>query len=358
MRYNVRKKLVFIILVICMSTLPLSAFAYTTNGQNGTNGTMDDVTDYGTDDIPPCDWQCPGQLATGEDWLITRELPSRQMGLNILGDIPMVTSEFNGPYNLINRRIDDVIDDLISEARRMRARSITFSHEAVRTSCMVSILIRVSVSSAIYSTLVRSVNFCPHTGEFLTIRNAMDFDIVPLANRMLAERMRRSPENFYAAPSVSLDEQAFFVTCSSITILFDEFQLSSVVSGVFSLELRKANIRTVTISQDQVLPHDHAYNLMMVPLRYVTRGLGYHPYRRPGGANIWFASGSDVRLIAWLYQGINEYHTPDMTQSLEVAPYNRGGLIYVPITFFEQILPLTVYNIDSFGNITFLAYLI
>jgi len=336
-----------------MAALPLSAFADT----NGPTDVADDATDYVTDDMPPCDWLCPGDSTPEEDWLTTKELPPRQMGLNILGDIPMVTDVFGESYVLINQRIDDITNALISEARRMRARSITFSHERIETPDMASILIRASVSSAIYSTLVRSVNFCPHTGDFLTLRDAMEFDIVPLANRMLAERMRRSPESFYAAPSVSLDEQAFFVNHNSIVILFDEFQLSSVVSGVFSLELRKANIRTVSISTGQLLENDHAYNLMMVPLRYVAENLGYDVSRRRGGANIWWrASASNVQLIAWMYWGINEYHTQNMTQSLEAPPYNQHGVTYVPITFFEQVLPLSVYSIDSFGTITFLAY--
>ena len=353
MRHNIKEKLVFFILVICIAITPISIFA---NGQNGSTDTIgsNDVTD----DTPPCDWQCPEETAIEDGWMIRRELPARQMGLNIVGDMPMLTSEFGTSYTLINQRINDITNELISEARRVRARSITFSYERIISPDMVSILIRASVSSVIYRTLVRSVNFCPHTGAFLTIRDAGDFDIVPLASRILEERMRRSPENFYAASSVSLDSQAFFANCYSITILFDEFQLSSMVSGVFSLELRYDNIRTVTISPDQLLPNDNIYNLMMVPLGYVTEGLGYAARRRPGGANIFFASGSDIRLLAWLYQGINEYHTQDMTMSLEAPPHNRDGRIYVPITFFNHILPLTIYNIDAFGNITFLAYFV
>ena len=349
MRHSIKKNLVFFILVICMAITPLSVFA------NGRNGPTDPTS--ATDDTSPSDWQSPGD--TEEDWLVRRELPSRQMGLNILGDMPMLTSEFGESYALINERINDITDELINEARRARARSITFSYERIISPDMVSILIRASASSVIYRTLVRSVNFCLHTGEFLTIRDAGDFDILPLANRILEERVRRAPENFYAVSSVSLDDQAFFADASGVTILFDEFQLSSTVSGVFYLELKYENIRTITISPEQLLSNDNAYNLMMVPLSHVTEGLGYSPLRRqPRGANIFFASGSDVRLLAWLYQGVNEYHTQDMTMPLEAPPLNRGGRIYVPITFFDHILPLTVYSIDAFGNITFLAYFI
>jgi len=349
MRHSIKRKFVFFILIVCLVFSPLSVFA---NGQNGPTNPTDT-----TDDMPPCDYQDRDDAQ--DNWLIRRELPSRQMGLNILGDMSQLTSSFGESYDTINQRINDITDELISEARRARARSITFSYERIISPDMASILIRASVSSAIYRTLVRSVNFCLHTGEFLTIRDVGNFDVVPLANRILEERVRRAPENFYAVSSVSLDNQAFFADCYGITILFDEFQLSSTVSGVFYLELKYENIRTVAISPDQLLPNDNAYNLMMVPLSYVAGGLGYSALRRqPGGANIFFASGSDIRLLAWLYQDINEYHTQDMTMALEAPPHNRNDRIYVPITFFDHILPLTVYSIDSFGNITFLAYFV
>jgi hypothetical protein len=187
----------------------------------------------------------------------------------------------------------------------------------------------------------------------------MGYDIIPLASRMLMERMRRSPEQYYAAHTISLDNQAFFITERRLTVLFDEFQLSSMVSGVISLELRRENIHAVTISPYHLLSSDHAYNLMMVPLREVTQQLGYVAHRNSINRNleIWDMSAVPPQLVAWMITNTNEYHTQDMTRSLEAAPYlNNDGRTYVPITFFEQILPLTVYIIDPFGYITFLAY--
>ena len=296
------------------------------------------------------------------NWLTTGDLPPRQMGLNIHGKVPMIMPAFGESYYVINQRIDDIVAHLINESRRARARSIDFFYEMHPTSDIISILIHARITSVIERTLVRSVNFCRQTGDFLTIRDAMDYDIVPLADRILAENIRRSPENFYAAQSISLDGQAFFVTNRSITILFDEFQLSSMVSGVFPLELIKAHIQTATVTREELLPIENDYNLMMVPLGEIATQLGYRPHwchelRR---AEIWHDSmvyGS--QLLTWMYPGVNEYHTPDMTRSLESGPYLRWGTrVYVPITFFEQILPLSVYSIDSFGDITFLAYLV
>ena len=319
-------------------------------------------------DVPPADWR-PNQWAsvsgpsgpTDQPWHGTRELPPRQLGLNIQGDVPVLRPPFFDQYQTINQAIDDAVDFLIADARRARARSINFTYEIHPTSDMVSILIRASVSSAIYRTLVRSVNFCIHTGRLIPIGEAMDIDVLPLARRILMDHLRHNPAEFYGVTSVSLDDQAFFVTDTGITILFDEFQLSSTVSGVFTLDIARSHVQTVTMPASASLPNDHAYNLIMVPLRLVASGLGYHLYwaEEEGIAEVYLLDHMGNRhVVAWLSPSVNAYYTQDTVRSLEAAPIRPNGQsIYVPITFFDHIMPLSAYTIDAFGNITFLAYL-
>ncbi|MCL2285122.1 MAG: copper amine oxidase N-terminal domain-containing protein [Firmicutes bacterium] len=345
MEQAAKRKMIFIILVLCIAVSPITAFANTNNSLHTLRG---------------------AQSNTENNWFSRDELPLRQLGLNIHGSVPMVMPSFGDNYQLINERIDNIVADLINEARRSRARSITFVYEIYPTSNMVSILLRAEISSVISRTLVRSVNFCPNTGRFLTIRDSMRYnigphaDITPLVNIMLMTRMRRSPENYYAAPSIALENQPFIVTDHSITILFDEFQLSSMVSGVYELELLKDSIQSVNIFEFQLLPTRHTYGLIMVPLHIAFESLsGYRARWENGRVEIQNIRDEDnPHLVAWMQVGINQYHTsPDVVRSLEAAPYLRDGRTYVPITFFEQILPLSVYNIDSFGNIIILAYL-
>jgi len=316
---------------------------------------MDDDVFWNGDYQPP-------QEDTQDEPPVTepRILPDRLEGLDIYGDVPeLFTDE---AYIHINERVDEVIDLLIGDARRVRARSITFSYEEYLADGVVSILIEANVSSVISRRMVRSVNFDVYTGELITIREVMEFDIVPLAERLLADRMRREPENYYAAQSVSLQNQAFFVNRQGTTILFDEFQLSAMVSGIRTLEISRNNIRHVTISAQQHFSADSvSYGLLMIPLRFVAEGLGYHvawcgDLHMPAIYNIHPDDGG--HRLAWMRAGYNDYSTPTGQRSLEAAPTIRnGGHTYVPITFFEQILTFTTYTIDSDLNITFLAYM-
>ena len=310
--------------------------------------------DYYTNPIYPID---PIEEAyPSGSWSTRKELAPRQMGLAVEGEVPWLLPAFGESYNIINHQIDQITEDLISDARRGRARSITFHYEIHPTPNMVSILIRANISSVIERNFVRSINFCPHTGELRSISDVMPTGTANLARRILAERLRTNPAEFYGVASINLEEQAFFVTDQGLTILFDEFQLSSLVSGVIPLTLPFSQINTTTVYYDALLPTNHAYNLTMVPLRHVAEALGYTVSWNSDYSRVdVFINGN---LIAWLYPGANEYHTPGGTRTLEGAPYrfSHDGRIYVPITFFDQILPLSVYNIDSFGNITFLAF--
>lgn len=294
-----------------------------------------------------------------EPWQTVKDLPERQLGLNIIGDVPWLLPAFGETYYLINEYIENLVDDILADARRARARSVTFSYEVYPTQDLVSILIQATVSSVISRTLVRSVNFCPYTGTLMTIHEALDFDIVPLAVRILDERMRRFPERFYAAQAVSIAEQAFFVNDQGITILFDEFQLSSIVSGIITLSLDNDSIRTATLLPEQLLPTNDAYNLVMVPVRYISGQLGYNVNwnNTLQRAELRLNIDGELQVLAWMTPNINEYRTAEFARSLEAAPVNIGGHTFVPISFFDQVLPLTVYTIDSYGKITFLAYL-
>ena len=311
------KKAIALVLVVCLLVTPFSAFNFSDSG------------------------------------ITTRNLPPRIEGLNISGEVPELIPAAGTFYNSINERIDEVFSALLADARRVRARSVAFSFEAYQSGNIVSIVLEARVSSVISRTLVRSINFCSRTGHAVTLRNALDMDIVPLASRILADNMRRNPEHFYSIPT-TLDHQAFFVDNNGLTIFFDEFQLSAMVSGVVTLELLHENIRVATITEEQTLSRGNGYNLVMVPLSAVASQFGFTPDWNPATRRAVILNGDEE--VAWMRIGINSYHTSAGQRSLEAAPFLVQGHTFVPITFFTQIFPLTVYSIDSDGNIVFLTY--
>jgi hypothetical protein len=293
--------------------------------------------------------------------LSERSLTRRQEGIDIRGQIPDILQAFIAAEAINSHISTEVVDTMVAEARRLRARTITFSFEFYETEDIVSILIFADVLTTLPHRLVRSVNFNVFDGSILCKQEATGMDIIPLAERLLEEIIRSNPEHYYAALSAPLENQAFLITNERLTILFDGFRLSTRVGDVQEVEIIFSNIKTVTLTPDDYRP-DGPYGLKMIPVRAMLGDqLGFDIYWN-AAYRYAIISRNNIDIIR-LTADDNEYLVfGTQRRSLEAAPQMffsqfNGYRMYVPITFFDQILPLTTYTIDAFGNITFLSYI-
>ena len=294
-------------------------------------------------------------------------LDTRQQGLDIRGRVPVITEEFGASHTTLNAEIDRAVDAIIDGTQRSQARSLTFDfniHNTVyRSREVVSIVITATARGATDRTSVLSVNFNARTGALLTLEQVMGKDIAPLAERIIADMIRQNPATYSAAFSAPPTGQGFFITATNLVLLFDEFQLSSVPGASTRITMRLENIRTVTISPRDYRVSQDRYAIKMMPVRQVLHGdegLGFDvssgPRNRNGERRITVSRNGNA--IVTFETGVNNYQRTGVLQrSLEAAPVIISGRTYVPISFFDQILPLTVYDIDAQGNITFMTYL-
>jgi hypothetical protein len=285
-----------------------------------------------------------------------RPLTRRHEGIDIRGIIPVINHPFIAASSLTDYIDNDVVPSLIAEARRLRARSVSFRYEYHPASDMVSIVIYADVVTTLPHTLVRSVNFCATNGRLLSMNEATNMEISPLAERILSERIRNNPERYYAALSTPLLNQAYYLTDYSLVILFDGFRLSTRVGDVDSIELNLYNIYTVVLTEENYRT-DGPYGLKMIPLRAMLQGqLGFDVdwCGIEQRATISRNGAPIIELRAY----DNEYILlGSLRLSLEAAPQMFNDRMYIPITFFDQVLPLTTFSFDSDGSITFLSYI-
>jgi len=177
--------------------------------------------------------------------------------------------------------------------------------------------------------------------------------------------IRRNPERYYAALRGPMIPQAFFKNATHLVLLFDEFQLSTFAGGISRIELERENIHIFTVA-----PHVYHtnrssdYNVKMMPLRHILEvELGYTLRWSPDpiGGGIHIRVFRNDQIVVEMSTDANHYRVHGVgaqIRSLEAPPQLAdNGTIYVPITFFDQILSMTTYSIDALGNITFLAYI-
>ena len=288
----------------------------------------------------------------------SEELVLRSQGLEIRGTKPVITADY-AHYTRVNDAIEVALEGLLDTSRRMRARSVVVSYEVYSTHGLVSIVISANSRAVTDRVSVTSVNFNPATGAFVTLTGAIGRDITPLIRGIISDMIRRDPATYYAAFNAPPAGQAFYLTATCVVILFDEFQLSSTPGATTQIQMTRANIRYFTISPNEYHLGTGRYSVKMMPLRTILEGLGYSEDDFAWcGTTLTATIFRNGRSIVSLSVGVNNYHRIGVMQrSLETAPVQINSSVYVPITFFDQILSLTSYSIDAMGNITFITYL-
>ena len=288
------------------------------------------------------------------DMLEYEEIDTREEGLELEGRIPALNDNAGTVQNRVNTAITQTIDAKISDAREVRARSLTFAYEFYFSDPYMSIILKSTATTASSKTEVVSVNFNINNGLLLSATDVVGPHVVQLADRLLVEMVRRDPARYNPNFAGMREDQAFSITDREVTFWFNEFQLAPGYEGVVPLSLRLNDIREVTLARNDYRVRD-SFNLKMVPLRHTAEALGYEVIWNPEtrGSSVYF----NGELVITITPGVNNYiREQRFTRSLEAAPAVINGTTYVPISFFDQILSLVAFSIDNQDNITFASY--
>ena len=279
----------------------------------------------------------------------------REEGLEIRGVIPYINHLFHGGHEQINQRISLAADMKINAAKDIRARSIIFSYEIYISNKAVSLVLFSTVTAATTSTNVVSINFEPTSGFHITPYDAVGYDIIPLAQKILNEKIRLDPGTYNAAFDAIPINQAYYLTEGKLVLVFNQFQFVKNSEGAARVEIDLAHVHQNEITRAGYHQDVSEYMVRMIPLRQVMGALGYTVNWLPGSNNIDIFI--DNVFFMRLTIGINSYVIPERKpQSLESAPIVIRNNIFVPISFFDQVLSLVTYSVDDRANIMFFSY--
>jgi hypothetical protein len=274
-------------------------------------------------------------------------IEKREEGLDMSGVVPSIPESQGEAAGRVNERIERTVNGMIASAKDIKARSISFEYEIYSYDRVVSIVIHSTVTSASSKTEVVSVNFNPDDGRAVTINDAVGYDIAPLVEKLLIERIRRNPETYNTSSDRLSQDQAFYLDGGRLVLLFAE--------GVSSLEIELGNIARIVMPAPDYLVKP-GYRVKMIPLREVCEALGYEVDWEEEDANVYINYNGSPYMTLTLNE--NNYLVPDKkVRSLETAPELEGGVVYVPISFFDQILNLVTYSVNAREDITFLSYM-
>jgi len=280
-----------------------------------------------------------------------RPIFKREEGLEIKGEVPKLTNEAADLRVPVDKMINEVVNKKICAAKDAKAKEIRFKYDVYHTNDYVSIIIWSTVTKASPKTEVSSVNFNTEDGRAVSAAEAIGKNAVRLADKLLAEMIRRNPENYINGFTGLLEDQSFYVANDKAVFFFDEFQLASGTDDIVQLELTLSAIKSYSIPKDEYVVKP-GYNIRMIPLSLVCEQFGYKAEWKAGKVFLFY----DGEFVMELTPGVNNYQQRRLQRSLEAAPEIIKDTTYVPISFFDQILNLVTYSIDAQGSITFSAY--
>jgi len=294
------------------------------------------------------------------------KLSTREEGLEIKGFKPVMPN-INSLGTVLNECIDDTYRQKIIAAKESKARSINFECEYYESlNGISSILLKTSITTAVTKDEVNSFNFSQRESRLIGVNDILGPNGLQIANKVISQRIRSDSELYYANFPGLNDTDAFHITPDGyIVFSFDAFKIAPGSVGITTFPLKIDNItNTKPVKKgDGYWVKDESYSLKMVSLRAVCDDLHYsinwsEPKKaiyvsRPGDVTVSFKINENSYLCS-------RTDVPDKNQlrqvSLESEPVMINGITYVPISFFDQILELVAYHVESNDSIIFTTY--
>ncbi len=318
MKINKLFILVFISLIFIIPTTKVSAKTYTGTNQNGQSIKIN-VTSTSVD--------------------------GRENQTNVKGTKPQVTSN-DISTNAINEKIDSIYSQQTKVAAGDRAKSITYSFEEYQSNGYVSIVILSEVQNATESQYADVVNFSVSSGEIVRLSDVLGGKTIDVVNKYVNEQIKTTKK--YDKVVTITNDSDFYINDSNIMLIFDAYTLSQNQTNVARMPVDLSKITSYKLPSSQYYVRE-TFNIRMIPLRKVCEGLYYNVSWNSNNKSF---SVSDDKTTSTGAINSNTYTVNNRRVRLEYKPDLSNGTLYVPISYFTDVLDLS-YKVDNNGDVTF-----
>jgi hypothetical protein len=248
--------------------------------------------------------------------------------------------------------------------------SFEFIYTEDKKSGVSSLLVYTTTTTAVVKEEVNSFNFKASDGKWVSINDILGTpNGIALANKVISSRIKNEPERYHPVFSGLKSDTAFRLHEGVLTVLFNAYELAPGSEGIVSFDLIVDNVVWIKLTQEEYRIKEQSYNLRMIPLRKVCEALGYLVVvETPNNSNINVTVSREGKPSIYLTWNANSYTIINhalserrQIRSLEAPPelinVSFSSHTFVPISFFDQILELIVFNVSENGVIEFATYL-
>lgn len=263
----------------------------------------------------------------------------RENQTTVTGSKPQVTSN-NFSTTLINDSIDGIYKSMTKKAASDRAKSINFSYNVYQNTGYISVVINGVITNATQTQSIDSVTFYDYSGQIVNLSDVIGGRPINVIDTYVDKNL---------GTNVTLDSNTNFYMHNNVpTITFNSYELGQSQSQAVSVPIDLSQITSYQLSSMLYYTKSN-FNMRMVPLRKTCEGLYYSVNWNGNNKSFTVRDGNTVAVGS---VNSNIYTINNKTVRLENSPEMRNGTLYVPISFFTDVLGIS-YSIGDSGNATF-----
>ncbi len=306
--------LILVLMIFLSTKLDVYANAYNSTTQNGKKVTIN---------------------------ITSSSVEGRENQTNVSGVKPVVTSNDIGLIQ-VNNTINSIYDYNIKSVASARAKSINYSYTVYESKGYISIVIISKVQNATEYQLVDCVTFSTNDGKVVKITDVLGGKPIDVVTNYANKSTKYDKE-------ITLDSNAsFYLDNGKLVLAFDAFTLDQSQSKVVTIQIDLTKIISFQLPSNEYYVKDK-FNTRMIPLRKVSEGL-YYDVAWINKTRTFTVKDATTNSVGSVNN--NQYTVNSRKVRLEYKPDIFKGNIYVPISYFTDVLGLS-YKIDGTGNITF-----
>ncbi|MFV0520295.1 MAG: stalk domain-containing protein [Lachnospirales bacterium] len=263
----------------------------------------------------------------------------------INGNLPVVTTSNTTFDEQINGAIADDYDEKMTEVKKTNAKSVSVSYNVYTSSDIYSIVVEYTLKNLTNKIYAETYVF-DSKGNFLNLNSYLGKN----STKILTSYVNSLDSDTNNDVTIEKDHD-FYVETGLLNVVFDSGVLTPVYEGLYSVEINPNSIKYKNVPEENYFIQD-SFSLRMVPLEECAIFFGYTvEYGDDGIINVKkddFTSVIDTTLKS------NNYYKNGSLINLETVPITKDAKVYVPLTYFSDVLDLVYYFGDD-NSITILS---
>ncbi|MFV0441192.1 MAG: stalk domain-containing protein [Lachnospirales bacterium] len=259
-------------------------------------------------------------------------------GIKITGVLPVVKSSNTTLNNKINNLVKSDYKKRVNAAKSTNTKSFEVKYQTYKYNDFFSIVVQSTATNLTEKTYADTY-VVDSKGNLLDISDVLGGN----GPKILTSYVNNTIENNnFGTGNVNItNSQDFYIYNGDVYLVFDSGVISSVHEGIYTIRIRPSTIRNKLITSSEYYVQA-PFNVKMVKLVDTAKFFGY-TVEKTTTTQYKLSKNGSVSTVNTSSLADNNYYKGSLPVNLEAKPSIKNDIVYVPVTFFSEVLDLVYY---------------